>query len=199
VLRTITLTASMATVTITMLMAGVPAVSGKEPAIGLQMLVIGSGGKNVLEISGTTRPPVISRGMIKISPKLCEGGYRLVVTFPELRGLQFNATATVHGARLDGQPRPCPFFRLPRRGLRSLKVLVTINDKKLMTVNARPRTRAGETFNRLTVVKRPRYYIEALLPGRAELRVHARYRTGRVYVVTSLADISIRPGGQVAR
>ena len=185
--RAIALTASMTATAMTMLIVGAAAVPGKEPSIDLRMLVIGSGGKNVLEISGKTRPPVISRGTIKISPKLCEGAYQVSVTFPGLFRQRYNAK--VRRAQLNGQPRPCPYSGLPDRGLRSLKVLVTINDKKLTTVRARPRTRAGATFNRLTKIKETRYDITALRRGRAEISVLAQYRTGRVYVVTLLADI----------
>jgi hypothetical protein len=117
----------MTATAMTILVVGAAAVPGKEPSIDLRMLVIGSDGENVLEISGKTRPPVISRGTIKISPKLCEGAYQLFVTFTGLVRQRYNAK--VRRAQLNGQPRPCPYSGLPDRGLRSMKVLVTINER----------------------------------------------------------------------
>ncbi|MGI9097467.1 MAG: hypothetical protein ACR2H2_03055 [Solirubrobacteraceae bacterium] len=193
--RAIALTATLAVVGATTLLAGAPAVSPQGQISSFQMLVSGPDGNNVLDIRGNLTPSMISHGTVKISPKLCERDYQLHLAFTGPGGRVVGDQrydAKVHGARLDGRPQRCPYSGLPRRGLRSFQVLATLNGEKLMTFKARPRTRAGETFNRLST-PRLRYYSLATLSGRARIRVRARYRTGRVHVATFRADIAAAP------
>jgi hypothetical protein len=167
------------------------------PIVSFQMLVSGPDGRNVFDIRGKPKdptnvtPPLFSRGTMKISPKLCERDYQLDFSFYRPSGYVGGQLydAKVHGARLDGRPRHCPYAGLPRRGLRSFHVLVTIKGEKLMTFNAIPRTGAGETFNTVSIATL-RYYAFTTISGLARIRVRARYRTGRDHVATIRADIA---------
>jgi len=161
------------------------------------MLVRGPDDKNVFDIRGKPNdstdvtPPLIMHGTMKLSPKLCEHGYQLRYAFTLASGYvgEDSYDAKVHTARLDGRPRGCLYLGLPRRGLRSFRVLVTLKGEKLLAFNARPRTSAGKTFSHLSIPSL-KYYTFARLSGRARVRVRARYQTGRVHIATFLADLS---------
>ena len=199
VARATALTAAIAAVGATAFVAGpstAAPVPPHGPIVSFQMLVRGPDGRDVFDITGKPKdptnvtPPLLSRGTMKISPKLCEHEYQLDFSFYRPSGYVGGQLydAKIHGARLDGRPRRCPYSGLPRRGLRSFQVLVTIKGEKLMTFNAIPRTGAGETFNTVSIPTL-RYYTFTTISGLARIRVRARYRTGRDHVATIRADI----------
>ena len=150
--------------------------------------------KFVFDIHGTrkdpydTSPPLISRASIRVSPRLCEGAYRLAFVFTPVRGdiMRFPYPVRVRNARLDGKPRRCPLAGLPRRGLRSMRVQITIDGNRLMAFSAKPSTRAGNTFKPLNVPELSMYRFTAR-GGVVSVRIAARY-SGAGRTIAFLAD-----------
>lgn len=136
-----------------------------------------------------TAPPLISRASLRLSPKLCAGTHRLAFAFTPVRGdiTRFSYPARVRRAQLDGAPRPCPFAGLPARGLKSMDVRITINDKPLMSFSARPSTRAGRIFERLEVPVL-RMYLFTAPGGVVRVRIGARYAKAATHRITFVAD-----------
>jgi hypothetical protein len=134
-------------------------------------------------------PPFISKATIRMAPQLCEGRYKLVFSFTPVRGhiATYASPARVRGTRLDGAPRRCPFADLPRRGLKSVRVLITLGDRVLMHFSARPSTRAGKTFDRLDVPVLTMYRF-TVPGGLVRVQVSARYSAGGSRKIEFLAD-----------
>jgi hypothetical protein len=136
-----------------------------------------------------TAPPFISKASMQLSPKLCEGAYKLAFVFTPVRGgiVKFPYPVRVNQARLDGSSRRCPFAGLPRRGLRSMRVGIFVDGKILLRFSARPSSSAGETFKRLEVPAMRMYQFTAP-GGHVRIQVSAGYSRGGSHQIELLAD-----------
>jgi hypothetical protein len=123
-----------------------------------------------------TTPPFISKASMRLSPKLCEGAYQLQFAFTPVRGrvVKFPYPVRIRRARIDGASRRCPFDRVPRRGLKAMRVSISVNNKILLRFSARPSSRAGETFKPLQVPVM-RMYQSTAPGGRVRIQIGARY------------------------
>ena len=153
-------------------------------------------GQKVFDIRGApknsdTEGVFVSTGTVRFSPKLCESTYRLQFVYTTIRGSiaikPFGVR--VRRGRLDGVPKRCPFAGLPRRGLRSMSVRVSLNGNLLMHFIAWPSTRPGSPFDRLKVPTS--VYRFGRTPGLARVRVRARYRSSRPHIVQFTADTNV--------
>lgn len=134
-------------------------------------------------------PPFISKATMRMAPSLCSGRYTLVFAFTPVRGriAKYASPARVRGTRLDGAPSRCPLAALPRRGLKSVRVRITLGDRDLMHFSARPSTRAGKTFDRLEVPLLTMYRF-TVPGGLVRVRASARYSDSSVRKIEFLAD-----------
>jgi hypothetical protein len=134
----------------------------------------------------------VSTAKVRFSPKLCEARYRLQFVFTTNKGEERKNSYGVRmrRGRLDGVDTRCPFAGLPRRGLSSMRVRVTIDENLLMSFVARPSTSRGRTFGRLRAPN-VTFYRSSTPAGLARVWIRARYRSHRSHIVEFVADTDV--------
>lgn len=168
-----------------------------EPLVSYQASVKGPGGR-LLDIRGTPKnpkdleAPFISTATARVSPKLCEARYRLGLSFTTNKGhvTKIPYVLRLHRGRLDGVAKRCPFAGLPRRGLKSMNVRVTIGGNLWVRFAARPSTRQGNPFGRLAVPALS-FYRSTTPPGLVSVRLRAEYPSAGSHTVEFVADMDV--------
>jgi len=180
-----------------------PAVAQDAPRGGalasFRVFLAQSDGTVVFDIRGApkdpkdVKAPFASTGTMRISRKLCVGTYRVALVFTTVKGRDTTVPYVLRLRRgqLDGVAKRCPLAGLPRRGLKSVDVQVTIDRNRLLRFVGRPSARTGDTFGRLNVPELT-FYRSNTPPGLVRVRARAQYRSGRPHTVEVEAPFTSR-------
>jgi hypothetical protein len=170
-----------------------PHVLRLPPLVIYQMTIKNSDSHLVFDIRGEptnqTISPLILTGRMRLSPKICNGTYQVAFIYTTNRGRSTRIlyTARVSRGRLDGVAAKCPYAGLPRRGLKSMNVQMTIHNELLLRFKALG-GKSGNPFARLGV---PRLEVYRTDPaGRLRIRIRARYPDRKPHIIRFDAALS---------
>lgn len=140
-----------------------------------------------------TGGPFDATGTVRFSPKLCNANYPLRFVFTTLRGdpKTYPYPARMRRGRLDGTARRCPFAGLPGRGMKSMDVRATIDNKPLLQFHATPSARPGNPFARLK--HRLHFVRPNTQRGTVRVLIRVHYRSHRSHTIQFVANTAIAP------
>lgn len=159
--------------------------------VTIEVRLVGASGRDVARYVGPAR---IANGAdrlatLRFGPKVCAGSSTLQIDARPLKGQARSASTSLRlsGGRRNGRPARCPLAGLPRRGLVSVAAEAAINGKSRVRIAARPSTRRGDPYAALYVRDLD---VDITQPptGHIDMRIVARYASGRSYDVRLAAD-----------